>query len=46
MKKDGSCLSMAGQSNGRGGMQRTVFKAHPRAKIAEWDGSNLNNKGC
>ena len=30
--------------NGRGGMQRTVFKAHPRAKIAEWDGSKLNNK--
>ena len=31
-------------SNGRGGMQRTVFKAHPRAKIPEWDGSGLQGK--
>tara|TARA_B100000674_G_scaffold364441_1_gene307041 strand:+ start:11199 stop:12875 length:1677 start_codon:yes stop_codon:yes gene_type:complete len=30
--------------NGRGGMQRTVFKSHPRAKIAEWNGSQLKNK--
>ena len=31
-------------SNGRGGMQRTVFKSHPRAKIKEWDGNNLDGK--
>ena len=31
-------------SNGRGGMQRTVFKAQPRSKIPEWDGSDLSNK--
>ncbi len=31
-------------SNGRGGMQRTVFKAHPRSKIPEWDGKNLRGK--
>ena len=30
--------------NGRGGMQRTVFKAHPRASIPEWDGSSLEGK--
>ena len=30
--------------NGRGGMQRTVFKAHPRSKISEWDGGELKNK--
>ena len=30
--------------NGRGGMQRTVFKAHPRSKIKEWEGENITNK--
>ena len=27
--------------NGRGGMQRTVFKLHPARVIPEWDGSSL-----
>lgn len=30
--------------NGRGGMQRTVFKSHPRALITEWGGGPLNGK--
>lgn len=27
--------------NGRGGMQRTVFKLHSASKLPEWDGSSL-----
>ncbi len=30
--------------NGRGGMQRTVFKAHSSMVIPEWDGGNLKGK--
>ena len=30
--------------NGKNGMQRTVFKAHPNKKICEWDGSSLKGK--
>ena len=30
--------------NGRGGMQRTVFKAHPAARLPEWDGDTLSGK--
>lgn len=30
--------------NGRGGMQRTVFKLHPAARLPEWDGSALAGK--
>jgi len=30
--------------NGRGGMQRTVFKLHPARLIPEWDGSPLQGK--
>ena len=30
--------------NGRGGMQRTVFKAHSSLVIPEWDGKNLKGK--
>lgn len=30
--------------NGRGGMQRTVFKTHPAVRLPEWDGSDLSGK--
>ncbi len=30
--------------NGRGGMQRTVFKAQPRSKIKEWDGEDISHQ--
>ena len=43
-EKVGNYLSMAGSCKRKRGMQRTVFKSHPRAKISEWDGGNLNGK--
>jgi len=30
--------------NGRGGMQRTVFKTHPAIRLPEWDGGDLSGK--
>lgn len=30
--------------NGRGGMQRTVFKLHPAARLPEWEGGDLTGR--